>query len=185
MQLYLDCDGVLADFDRGATELLGMAPRQFEKRKGMGAFWAALARHGDFYASLPLMPDARRLFDAVRHLEPIILTGLPRGNWAAPQKVRWAAKHFPGTRILTVMAVDKRNHCRAGDILIDSSSNTPIYGKARAAPSSITAMRRARSSNSPSLACQFVKRQVPKSCGLYPSTARPNVRSERPSPAAG
>lgn len=119
MQLYLDCDGVLADFDRGATELLGMPPRLFEKRNGIGAFWAALARHPDFYGTLPLMPDAMELFDAVRPLDPIILTGLPRGAWAAPQKVRWAAEHFPGTRILTVMAVDKRNHAQAGDILVD------------------------------------------------------------------
>ena len=65
------------------------------------------------------MPDAMMLFEAVRHLEPIILTGLPRGAWAAPQKVRWATEHFPGTRILTVMAVDKRNHCQSGDILVD------------------------------------------------------------------
>ena len=88
MQLYLDCDGVLADFDRGATQLLGMPPRQFEKRRGIAAFWRELARHPDFYGSLPLMPDAMELFDAVRHLDPVILTGLPRGKWAAPQKVR-------------------------------------------------------------------------------------------------
>lgn len=119
MQLYLDCDGVLADFDRGATALLGMAPRAYEKRRGIAAFWREIARHPDFYGTLPLMPDAMVLFDAVKHLDPIILTGLPRGNWAAPQKVRWAAEHFPGTRILTVMAVDKRNHCQAGDILVD------------------------------------------------------------------
>ncbi|RYM00131.1 hypothetical protein EWH08_15225 [Sphingobium indicum] len=119
MQLYLDCDGVLADFDRGATELLGMPPRVFEKRRGLPAFWREIARHPDFYGTLPLMPDAMILFEGVRHLDPIILTGLPRGKWAAPQKVRWAAEHFPGTRILTVMAVDKRNHCRSGDILVD------------------------------------------------------------------
>ena len=41
------------------------------------------------------MPDAMELFEAVRHLDPIILTGLPRGNWAADQKVRWAAQYFP------------------------------------------------------------------------------------------
>lgn len=28
-------------------------------------------------------------------------------------------EHFPGTPNLTVMAVDKRNHCRRGDILVD------------------------------------------------------------------
>lgn len=119
MQLYLDCDGVLADFDSGATELLGMPPRVFEKRCGLPAFWREIARYPDFYGTLPLMPDAMILFEAVRHVDPIILTGLPRGKWAAPQKVRWAAEHFPGTRILTVMAVDKRNHCRSGDILVD------------------------------------------------------------------
>lgn len=119
MQLYLDCDGVLADFDHGATELLGMPPRVFEKRRGLPAFWREIARHPDFYGTLPLMDDAMVLFEAVRHLDPIILTGLPRGQWAAPQKVRWAAEHFPGTRILTVLAVDKRNHCQSGDILVD------------------------------------------------------------------
>lgn len=119
MQLYLDCDGVLADFDRAATELLGMPPRVFEKRRGIGAFWRELARHPDFYGTLPLMPDAMRLFEAVRHLAPVILTGLPRGKWAAPQKVRWAAEHFPDTRILTVLAVDKRDHAQQGDLLVD------------------------------------------------------------------
>ncbi|HJS12855.1 hypothetical protein [Sphingopyxis sp.] len=119
MQLYLDCDGVLADFERGATELLGMPPRAYEKRHGIAGFWREIARHPDFYGTLPLMPDAMELFAAVRHLLPVILTGLPRGNWAAPQKIRWAAEHFPGTQILTVMAVDKRNHAQAGDILVD------------------------------------------------------------------
>jgi hypothetical protein len=121
MQLYLDCDGVLADFDKAATELLKMPPRQFEKRFGPPEFWKRLARHPDFYGSLPLMPDAMILFEAVRHLDPIILTGLPRGNWAAPQKVRWAAEHFPGTRIITCLAADKRRHARDGDILVDDT----------------------------------------------------------------
>lgn len=120
-QLYLDCDGVLADFDAGAEAMLGMKPRAFQHRHGIGRMWAKLASAPDFYGTLPLMPGARRLFDAVRPLDPIILTGLPRGNWAAPQKVRWAAQHFPGTRIITCMAVDKRNHCQAGDVLVDDS----------------------------------------------------------------
>lgn len=121
MQLYLDCDGVLADFDRAATEYLGLPPRVFEKKHGPGEFWKRLSRHPNFYGSLPLMPDAIELFDAVRHLDPVILTGLPRGNWAAPQKERWAAEHFPGTRIITCMAVDKRRHAQPDDILVDDT----------------------------------------------------------------
>lgn len=121
MQLYLDCDGVLADFDRGATRVLGAPPRVFERRHGLPEFWRRLARHPDFYAALPLMPDAMILFGAVRHLDPIILTGIPRGQWAAPQKVRWAAEHFPGTRIITCLAADKRRHARDGDILVNDT----------------------------------------------------------------
>ena len=105
-RLYLDCDGVLADFEKGATAVLGLPPRAFEKRHGLGKFWQKLAAAPDFYFGLPLMDDAMELFDAVRHLDPVILTGLPRGNWAADQKRRWAAQYFPGTRIITTMARD-------------------------------------------------------------------------------
>ena len=118
-QLYLDCDGVLADFDAGAEAILGLKPRAFEQRYNIGKMWAKLAGAPDFYGTLPLMPGAMELFEAVRHLNPIILTGLPRGNWAAGQKVRWAAEHFPGTRIITCMAVDKRKHAKHGDVLVD------------------------------------------------------------------
>ena len=118
-QLYLDCDGVLADFDKGATAVLGLAPDAFEKRHGIGHFWQKLATAPDFYFGLPLMDDAMELFEGVKHLHPVILTGLPRGNWAADQKVRWAAHHFPGTRIITCMARDKRDHAKEGDVLVD------------------------------------------------------------------
>ena len=73
----------------------------------------------DFYGTLPLMPGAMTLFDAVRHLDPVILTGLPMGKWAAPQKVRWAAQHFPGTKIITTLARNKRDHAKPGDVLVD------------------------------------------------------------------
>lgn len=127
-QLYLDCDGVLADFDTGAAAILGLPPREFETRHGIGRFWQRLARAPDFYFGLPLLPDAMTLFEAVRHLDPIILTGLPRGNWAADQKVRWAAKHFPGTRIITTLARDKRNHGKEGDVLVDDQlKHAPLW----------------------------------------------------------
>jgi hypothetical protein len=65
------------------------------------------------------MADARLLFDGVRHLQPTILTGLPLGRWAAPQKVEWAAEHFPGVPIVTCMARDKHKHMHPGDVLVD------------------------------------------------------------------
>ena len=69
-------------------------PEAFEARHGSGEFWQRLARPRNFYGDLPQMPDAQILFEAVKHLKPTILTGLPLGNWAAPQKDRWAARAF-------------------------------------------------------------------------------------------
>ncbi|HEX2554456.1 MAG TPA: hypothetical protein VHL98_12205 [Microvirga sp.] len=117
--IYLDCDGVLADFDRGAERVLGSSPRAYERRFGLGRFWAALAAAPGFFDSLDLMPDALELFEAVRHREPVILTGLPRGKWAEPQKRAWAARHFPGVPVITTSAALKREHCRPGDALVD------------------------------------------------------------------
>ena len=118
-RLFLDADGVLADFDLAARRLLGASAKDYIAAHGRGAFWKRLATAKNFYGSLPEMPDARRLFDAVKHLEPTILTGLPEGKWAAPQKVEWAAEHLPGVPIITCMAADKHEHMHPGDVLVD------------------------------------------------------------------
>jgi 5'(3')-deoxyribonucleotidase len=110
---------VLADFDRGVRDLLGAKSKAFIAQHGRGQFWKRLARAENFYGSLAEMPDARILFDAVKHLKPTILTGLPLGNWAARQKVDWAAEHFPGVPIITCMAADKHKHMHPGDVLVD------------------------------------------------------------------
>lgn len=121
--LFLDCDGVLADFDDGARHVLGMTPAAFQERHGRSEFWKRLARARNFYGELRQMPDAQRLFAAVKHLTPTILTGLPLGNWAAPQKEQWAAEHFPGVPIITTMAAKKHLHMEAGDVLVDDRQN--------------------------------------------------------------
>lgn len=118
-QIYLDCDGVLADFDRAAIEVLGEDPRIFEERYGSERFWTEIQNAKEFYTHLPLLSDALDLFEAVRHLNPVILTGCPPGNWAEAQKTAWAERHFPGTPIITCRSAEKCRHAKPGDILID------------------------------------------------------------------
>jgi hypothetical protein len=132
--LFLDCDGVLADFDALASDIFGMEPKAWEDEHGSGPFWKTLRNFKDanghgFFRALPLMRDARRLFDAVKHLKPTILTGCPFGNWAPPQKLEWAAEHFPGTKMLTCMARDKITHLEhPGDVLVDDKTKyQPIW----------------------------------------------------------
>jgi hypothetical protein len=78
-RLFLDADGVLADFDEGARRLLGMSPAAFEAKHGRREFWRRIANAKNFYGSLPEIPDARLLFETVEHLKPTILTGPPPG----------------------------------------------------------------------------------------------------------
>lgn len=118
-QLFLDCDGVLADFDRAADTIFGMPSGEAQAKLGQQRFWRTLRRQENFYGDLPLLPDARKLFDAVAHLNPVILTGCPLGGWAESQKQGWAAEHFPGTHIITCMAREKRLHMKPGDVLVD------------------------------------------------------------------
>ena len=126
-QLFLDLDGVLADFDTGAHDLLKMPPQDFQDRYGQGTFWKRLAGAPDFYGSLPLLPDARHLVDSVHHLDPIILTGLPIGKWAEPQKRAWVERHFPGLQVITTLARHKSKYCSPGDVLVD---DRPKYADA-------------------------------------------------------
>lgn len=78
MQLFLDCDGVLADFDTFAASIFGMHPRDFEDLHGDEKFWKALNSVDNFFEQLPLMHDAMHLWEATQKFNPIILTGVPK-----------------------------------------------------------------------------------------------------------
>jgi hypothetical protein len=148
-QIFLDCDGVLADFDRGAEAILGAPPGVFEARRGAGEFWKRLARADNFFDGLEPMADAFELYEAVRHKSPIILTGLPRGRWAEPQKRRWAERHFPGVPVITTLAALKHEHRHPGDVLVDDrdkhrhlwEANGGVFVRHKSAAQSIAELR--------------------------------------------
>lgn len=127
-RLFLDCDGVLADFDAKVFEIFGMSGDEAQDQMGNGPFWKALRDYRDandhgFYRSLPLMPDAMKLFRAVAHVKPVVLTGCPFGNWAPAQKQAWARDKLPGTKMITCMAREKIAHLEnPGDVLVDDKT---------------------------------------------------------------
>jgi 5'(3')-deoxyribonucleotidase len=119
--VFLDCDGVLADFDKMVMQEFGLEKREAGRAMDDGSFWKMAEEFpGGFFNQLELMPDALELFESVKHLEPTIITGCPRGKWAAPQKVSWTEKYFPGVPVITCRSKEKSLHMKAkGDILID------------------------------------------------------------------
>lgn len=119
--LFLDCDGVLANFDKVADEVLGMPSRDFENQYGSEVFWEKLKEVEDFFYNLPLMDDAMQLWDAVKHLDPIILTGSPShfSVDGLTQKIRWGRKNFPEAILIPLPSKHKARLCKPGDIIVD------------------------------------------------------------------
>jgi 5'(3')-deoxyribonucleotidase len=123
-QLFIDLDGVLADFDGYYLECFGvdLKPIRANKLPDPDGFWQKIDDHGAFFRNLPLMPDARELWDGAHQLHPapIILTGVPRNPYAADQKRSWVFEHLgPLARVICCESQHKRDHAAPGDVLID------------------------------------------------------------------
>ena len=120
LRLFLDLDGVLADFDRGVEALTGRRPEALR----VAEMWRALSRAPAFFETLHWMHDAERLWRFCAPHAPTILTGLPLGSWAPEQKRRWVARmlgaHVP---VITCMSRDKPRHAGPGHVLVDDRAS--------------------------------------------------------------
>lgn len=138
--LYLDMDGVLADFNAAARELLNANKSQEERAAQSGRWpdheWRKIADHPNFYRILPKMPLADELVDlAIRFRENLdydvkILTAIPSGNdmhEVFQDKFDWMAEHYGKYNIrmhFGPYSKDKFRHCQGrDDILVDDRTS--------------------------------------------------------------
>jgi hypothetical protein len=123
MKLFLDLDGVLADFDRGVEAVTGKRPDQQHIRQ----MWKALAREPDFYGTLDMMHNAQVLWEFCKPYHPTILTGLPLGDWAPEQKRRWVAAMLGAdVPVITCMTREKHRFSGPGHVLVDDRAGTRV-----------------------------------------------------------
>jgi len=117
-ELFLDLDGVLADFNGRIKLLTGKQPNELPKNR----LWSSVARDGDFYYKLKLMPDADILWGYCKQYIPTFLTGLPMMKGSADQKTRWCAEKFgPEWKVICLMARDKKLHSGPNKVLVDDN----------------------------------------------------------------
>src|SRR5687768_1983918 len=71
--LFVDLDGVLADFDGGFLKLFGFDNRAVED----DLMWSNINAYGTFFQDLPAFAGAVGFYKSIAGLNPIILTACP------------------------------------------------------------------------------------------------------------
>lgn len=128
--VYLDMDGVVADFDAYAHSVLG---HKSEDGKWHKDKWAKLRDNPRMYQDLPKTPEADELvafckkFCKEKNYNLLFLTAVPKNNdvhWAFYDKVIWTQLHYPDIPVMFgPFSKDKYTHCIPGDVLIDDRTS--------------------------------------------------------------
>jgi hypothetical protein len=105
-KIYCDLDGVLCDFNAGVQKICGRSPDDLN----FSHMWSIVAGADSFYEHLPWMSDGKELWNAIRHLSPDILTGVPRHWSAREEKAEWCRRELGVPTNHVDMAGYQRSH---------------------------------------------------------------------------
>lgn len=121
-QLFIDMDGVVADFDAFYLEKFGVRLDRDSDVDPPG-MWDNIKSIGTFYLDLPPMKDCHELWRGAKllHPKPVFITGVPYSVMdAEAHKREWLKRHIgEDAEIVCCRSRDKRLHGKPGDILID------------------------------------------------------------------
>ena len=126
--LYIDMDGVVADFNGFASTVLH-EPVDFATEKWTPEQWEKLRNHPCLYKYLPKTPQADEVIALARRFrkelgwEVYMLTAVPKANDvpdAFSDKIHWMLRHYPDIAVrFGPFAKNKKDHCEPGDVLFD------------------------------------------------------------------
>jgi len=126
--IYLDLDGVLCDFIKGASDATDLPIRDHEDwEKVKDTQWKMIADIGkDFWAKLNWTSDGKKLWDYVKQFRPNILSAFPQApenkQFAVEGKYEWIKRELRGyDNIYLVKGQDKQIYANPTSILIDDS----------------------------------------------------------------
>ena len=94
-KVYLDMDGVLADFDQRFEDISGMKPKEFEAKYGTKEFWNLIDEENkiSFWVGIKPMPGAAALVNAVKKYNYELLTSPSAKKQSYLGKILWVRNH--------------------------------------------------------------------------------------------
>lgn len=123
-QLFLDLDGVFADFDSLVKANWGWDRDPMRDTIPNDVFWNTLRTYkGRLFQDLKPMPYAKDLWEALSHYKPVILTGVARSILGCVEdKLAWVAKYVdPDVPVICATSRNKWKYAKPGDVLLDDS----------------------------------------------------------------
>ena len=121
--LYVDMDGVLTDFKKRFMDYSTLTPDEYQDQYDLDRFWNLIKKAGvGYWAGMDWMPDGKRLWNFVKHLNPTILSAPSREEESKIGKRLWIKRHIPGTKTILTPAAMKQNHSGENRILIDDTA---------------------------------------------------------------
>ncbi|MCS7316760.1 MAG: hypothetical protein NZZ41_00355 [Candidatus Dojkabacteria bacterium] len=123
-EIYVDLDGVLVDFLSGVKKVFKNKEYEYLPKK---VFWNTLKNEKDFFTNLKWLKDGKLLWNYIKKYNPIILSGIPVGDWAIPQKKEWCRKNLgDNVNVILLYAKDKKKYSSKNSILIDDNEKNIV-----------------------------------------------------------
>ncbi len=136
MKIFLDMDGVIVDFMRGAHEFHKLNYNPYPYPKGEWEFvehtgitpkefWSPLSYR--FWSTLPWMPDGRAIYDAVLDIHLLndvaFLTTPTLEPGCVTGKIEWVRRHIPTMMMRTIITPAKEMCAHPNALLIDDADH--------------------------------------------------------------
>lgn len=126
-KIFLDMDGVIADFNQQFINLTNYHPKDFEFKFGKSKFWEVITKEGkNFWSNIPLMDNAKNLLDILyiyntNNIPIEILSAPSRDKSSIIGKKEWLKKYNINFKQNFVPAIKKQKFAKPDHLLIDDN----------------------------------------------------------------